>query len=122
MTQRPRIMISSTFYDLKQVRAGLVNFLVDDLGFEPLVSEASSFPVEPDLDTIENCKRRVEQDADLLVLIVGGRYGFVDAASTKSITNLEYLAARAKGKDGRLAFRSLGMGLGSTITCQGLEK
>lgn len=90
-------MISSTFYDLKQVRADLVSFLADDLGFLPLVSERSSFPVDPDLDTIENCRRRVDQDADLLILVVGGRYGHVDGPSAKSVTNLEYLAAKAKG-------------------------
>lgn len=90
-------MISSTFYDLRQIRSSLVDFLTDDLGFEPLVSELGSFPVDPDVDTIENCRRRVEQDTDILVLVIGGRYGWVDGASARSVTNLEYLAARAKG-------------------------
>ncbi len=97
MASAARVMVSSTFYDLKQVRADLVNFLADQMGFQPLVSELGSFPVDPDADTAENCRRRVERDADLLVLIVGGRYGSVDASTAKSITNLEYLAARAKG-------------------------
>jgi Domain of unknown function (DUF4062) len=97
MPRAPRVMISSTFYDLRQVRSDLVDFLVDELGFEPLVSELSSFPVDPDADTIENCKRRVERDADVLVLVIGGRYGWVDSSSAKSVTNLKYLAARAKG-------------------------
>jgi len=39
----------------------------------------------------------VERDTDILVLVIGGRYGFVDSDSGKSITNLEYLAARSKG-------------------------
>lgn len=31
------------------------------------------------------------------MLIIGGRYGYVDVDTAKSVTNLEYLAARAKG-------------------------
>jgi hypothetical protein len=90
-------MVSSTFYDLSQVRTDLLHFLRDEVGYRPLLSEYPSFPIDPDADTIENCRRRVERDADILVLIIGGRYGYVDAASDKSVTNLEYLAARAKG-------------------------
>jgi hypothetical protein len=93
----PSVMVSSTFYDLRQIRADLTDFLSDELGFVPLLSEIASFPVDPDLDTIENCRRRVQQDADILVLVIGGRYGAVDSASSRSVTNLEYLAARAKG-------------------------
>jgi hypothetical protein len=93
----PQIMISSTFFDLKHVRADLGRFISEELGCRPLVSELPSFPIDPDVDTIENCQRRVEQDADILVLIIGGRYGFIDSRSAKSVTNLEYLAARAKG-------------------------
>ncbi len=93
----PAVMVSSTFYDLRQIRSDLLNFLQDEVGYRPLLSEYPSFPVDPDADTIENCRRRVERDADILVLVIGGRYGYVDSATDKSITNLEYLAARAKG-------------------------
>ena len=93
----PTVMVSSTFYDLSQVRADLAQFIEDELGYRPLLSEYASFPIDPDVDTIENCRRRVERDADILVLVVGGRYGYVDSATDKSVTNLEYLTARAKG-------------------------
>jgi hypothetical protein len=93
----PTVMVSSTFYDLKQIRANIADFLTSDLGYEALLSELNSFPVEPDIDTVENCRRRVEHNADILVLIVGGRYGYVDSKSSRSITNLEYLVARNKG-------------------------
>jgi hypothetical protein len=93
----PTIMVSSTFYDLRQIRSDLAAFVSDALGYTVLLSEFPSFPVDPDLDTVENCKRRVEQNADILVLVVGGRYGSIDRGSDRSITNLEYLAARAKG-------------------------
>jgi hypothetical protein len=97
MTSRtPTVMVSSTFYDLRQVRNDLREFISVDMGFNALLSEHDSFPVDPGVDTIENCRRRVEKDADILVLVVGGRYGYVDSASARSVTNLEYLAARAK--------------------------
>jgi hypothetical protein len=92
----PTIMVSSTCYDLKQVRKDLSRF-IEELGYNPLLSEFDYFPIDPDLDTVENCRRRVEHDADIMVLIIGGRYGYVDPKSDKSITNLEYLTARAKG-------------------------
>jgi hypothetical protein len=97
MAAKPQVMISSTFFDLKQVRADLARFLSAEMGGTPLVSEWPSFPIDPDADTIENCRRRVEQHADILILVLGGRYGSVDSRSAKSVTNLEYLAARAKG-------------------------
>jgi hypothetical protein len=90
-------MVSSTFFDLRQIRADLSRFIENEMGYRALLSEFHSFPVEPDADTIENCRRRVEQDADILVLVIGTRYGSVDKATSKSITNLEYLAARSKG-------------------------
>ena len=97
MNTAPTIMVSSTFYDLRQIRKDLDVFISEDLGYIPLLSELPSFPVDPDVDTIENCRRRVEQNADIMVLVIGGRYGSVDSKSVKSITNLEFLAARAKG-------------------------
>ncbi len=95
--QVPTVMVSSTFYDLKQHRVDLQLFLQDELGYRPLLSEHPSFPINPDLSTIANCRERVERDADVLVLVVGRRYGSLDDHSAKSVTNLEYLAAREKG-------------------------
>lgn len=93
----PSVMVSSTFYDLSQIRADILSFIQDQLGYRAILSEYPSFPIDPDADTIENCRRRVEQDADVLVLVIGGRYGSIDSTSDKSITNLEYITARAKG-------------------------
>ena len=55
----PAVMVSSTFYDLRQVRADLADFLGKTLGYTPLLSELDSFPIDPGIDTIENCRRRV---------------------------------------------------------------
>lgn len=94
MSTKPTVMVSSTFYDLRQIRADLADFIDSDLGYRPLLSELPSFPVEPDRDTIQNCRRRVEKEADILVLVIGGRYGSIPPREDKSVTNLEYLTAR----------------------------
>jgi predicted house-cleaning noncanonical NTP pyrophosphatase (MazG superfamily) len=61
----------------------------------PLLSDFDSFPVNPNLDTIGNCLAGVKNKADIFVLIVGGRYGS-QTESGKSVTNMEYLEAKAK--------------------------
>lgn len=60
------------------------------------MSEYNSFPVDPNLDAVGNCLGRVKDSADVLVLLVGGRYG-VPTETGKSVTNLEYAEAKAKG-------------------------
>lgn len=97
MADIPTVFLSSTFYDLKQVRANLVEFVENEVGYRALASELASFPIDPSADTVENCRRRVDEQADILVLIIGGRYGSISEGHGKSVTNLEYLAARAKG-------------------------
>ena len=95
--RKPAIFVSSTCFDLKQIRQDIRDFIEDDLGYEAILSEYDSFPINPDIDTVENCLRVVEERADILVLIVGGRYGYITDHGDKSITNLEYLRAKAKG-------------------------
>ena len=95
MLETPRVFVSSTCYDLEQVRADLRDFFLR-LGLRPVLSEYSSFPVNPDLEAVRNCLSAVRQQADIFVLICGDRYGSVDQ-SGRSITNLEYNEARAKG-------------------------
>lgn len=94
---RTRIFVSSTFFDLAQVREDM-RTSITLLGHEPLLNEYPSFPVLPDLDTVENCKKAVKS-SDIFVLIVGGRRGSLDPASGKSVTNVEYETAVQNGID-----------------------
>ena len=91
----PSVFVSSTCYDLAQVRQDLRLFF-ESLGMVPILSEFPSFPVDPNLDAIENCLVGVKEKADIFVLVVGGRYGS-ETNNGKSVTNLEYLEAKAKG-------------------------
>lgn len=101
----PRIFVSSTYYDLKHVRSSLENF-IEQLGFESILSEKGDIAYAPDIALDESCYREV-CNADIFVLIVGGRYGAEKSQSTKkipkhfydrydSITKQEYKSAVEK--------------------------
>ena len=70
------IFISSTCYDLSQVRQNLRDF-ISGLGHTPMMSEQNDFPIDPQLDNWENCINAVKKYADIFVLIIGNRYGAV---------------------------------------------
>lgn len=89
------IFISSTCYDLSQLRTDLFDF-VTNVGHHPIISEAENFPVNPRKKTHENCIDAVRDNADIFILIVGNRYGSI-LENGKSITNNEFLAAKEKG-------------------------
>lgn len=95
MTKAPAVFVSSTFYDLKQVRADLKDFITS-LGLIPVISEYDSFPIDPTTSAVENCLKVVDENADIFVLIIGGRYGTIKDQG-KSVTNMEYIKARARG-------------------------
>jgi len=91
----PSVFLSSTCYDLLQVRRDLESF-IESMGMLPILSESSSFPVNPSLNAIDNCLAGVKEKADIFILIVGGRYGS-KTENGKSVTNLEYSEAKVKG-------------------------
>ncbi len=79
---RPRIFVSSTYYDLKHVRSSLNNF-IESLGFDSVLSEKGDIAYSPDAPLDESCYREATT-ADILVIVIGGRYG--SAASTHKET------------------------------------
>jgi hypothetical protein len=80
---RPRIFVSSTYYDLKHIRASL-DLFIDSLGYDPVLSEKGDIAYTPDRPLDESCYREAE-NSDIFVLIVGGRYGSEASSSTTSI-------------------------------------
>lgn len=89
------VFVSSTCYDLSQIRTDISEYL-NNSGHNPILSEFENFPISPELNTIENCIKIVKENADILVLIVGNRYGSI-IDNGKSITNNEFLVAKQKG-------------------------
>ena len=70
---RPKVFISSTYYDLKYIRANLEGF-INSMGYDPVLSEKGNIAFAPDVPLDESCYREVK-DSDILILIIGGRYG-----------------------------------------------
>jgi len=101
---KPRVFISSTYYDLKHIRGSLDDF-IETLGYEPIRSEKGDIAFTPDRPLDESCYRDAE-NADMFVLIIGGRYGSPasDTANPPedawerydSITKKEYQAAATR--------------------------
>lgn len=93
---RPQIFISSTFYDLKVVRDDLAR-AVKDLGYETIRHEVGSIPYNRSDKLESSCYREVE-NCDILVCVIGGRYGSGSTVSSGSITQNELRAAYEQGK------------------------
>jgi hypothetical protein len=84
----PKVFIASTCYDLKYIRSSL-KYLVESLGYEPILSEYGQIFYNPDESTHDSCLNEVV-NCQLFVLIIGGRFGGKFKDSDKSITNKEY--------------------------------
>ena len=92
-----RVFVSSTSYDLKQVRDNLKNF-IEGCGYEPVMNEHHQIPYNV-TETLEtDCYTEIN-NCDIVVGIVGGRYG-TDAKGKdgKSISMEEMLSAIKGGK------------------------
>jgi hypothetical protein len=92
-----RVFISSTCYDLIDIRAELEDCF-KTAGLQPVLSDSldSDFQVSPDANSIETCLANV-RSCDCFVIILSSRYGpsLKDAGYDDiSPTHLEYLEAR----------------------------
>ena len=94
-TANINIFVSSTCYDLSQIRKDLRDSITG-WGHNPILSEQNDFPIDPQLDNWENCINAIKNYADIFVLIIGEKYGSTGKTG-KSITNTEYLTAVQKG-------------------------
>lgn len=70
---RPRIFISSTFYDLRHVRDD-VERMIRELGYDPVRNENAGIPYSKE-ERLETSAYREVELSDVIVSIVGGRYG-----------------------------------------------
>jgi hypothetical protein len=104
---KPRVFVSSTYYDLKYVRESLERF-IKNYDFDPILFESGNVLFEPNKKIDDSCYNEVGV-CHMMVLIIGGRYGSLasgDEAQEKqkeydktvvSITQKEYETALANG-------------------------
>lgn len=97
----PRVFVSSTIYDLRDLRSALKMWL-EEYGFEVLMSEMNDFQQLPDQNSYLSCLQAID-GCDYFILLVGGRVGgWYDKAARISITQMEYRRAYERLKEGKL--------------------
>ena len=99
---KPRIFISSTFYDLKHIREELANF-VRSYGYEPVVFEDGDIGYTPGKTLDSSCYESMK-NSDMVILIIGGEYGSPASGEKKddfkeyiSVTRNEFRTAINSG-------------------------
>lgn len=70
---RPRVFLSSTFYDLKQVRADLRIF-IENLGYTTVDNNQGDIPYGKEDELDKYCYKEIN-NIDILVSVIGGRFG-----------------------------------------------
>jgi hypothetical protein len=103
---KPRIFVSSTYYDLRHIRNSL-EAIIDGFGYEGVLFESGDIPFRHDMELDKSCYGEINH-CHMLILIIGGRYGSPSSDTGKpsqddmdkayvhynSITKKEYETAR----------------------------
>jgi hypothetical protein len=107
---KPRIFVSSTYYDLKHIRRHIESF-IKQLGYESVLFESGDIPFHHTQPLDESCYAEIDT-CHILILIIGGNYGSPSSSEESiistddkdkmyqfynSITKKEYEKARDKG-------------------------
>lgn len=99
---KPRVFVSSTYYDLKYVRERLERF-ISAYCFDPVLFESDEVFFNPNTPLDESCYKEVE-NCHMMILIIGGRYGSLASNQRDtyeeqfiSITRKEYETACKRG-------------------------
>ena len=93
---KPRIFISSTYYDLRQVRSDLDTF-IENLGYDTVRNEEGDIPYGKDDALEEYCYKEIKS-IDILISIIGGRYGSESKRNSASISQMELKTALKENK------------------------
>ena len=93
---KPRVFVSSTFYDLRVLRADLGRF-IREIGYEPVLFEQGHVAYGKDDALEEYCYREIST-CDIVVNIIGGKIGTYSRDGATSITQKELKKAIFEGK------------------------
>lgn len=94
---KPRIFISSTYYDLRNIRSDLERY-IKERNYDPILNEKGHIPYS-NLSRLEDyCYKEID-NCDILISIIGGRFGSAAFESGGySISQKELKIALEKGK------------------------
>lgn len=80
----PRVFISSTYYDLKQVRNNIGDF-IKNLGYEPIMHEKSGVAYTQNIPLENDCYSELSS-CDIVICIIGNHFGSKSVDNDLSIT------------------------------------
>lgn len=92
----PRVFISSTYYDFKEVRNNICHF-IKGLGYEPVLHEKSDVAYSQD-EILENSCYSELTNCDIVVCIIGNNFGTKSQNNEYSITMNELETALKRKK------------------------
>ena len=96
---KPKVFISSTIYDFKDLRSSL-KYWIDQMGYEAVLSEYNDFNTTVDKTTYDNCLNEIK-NCDYFILLIGSRAGgFYDRDKKITITMQEYNVAYELSQQG----------------------
>lgn len=87
----PRVFISSTYYDLRQARNNIGDF-IKSLGYEPIMHERSGVAYTQNAPLEEDCYHELAS-CDIIICIIGNHFGSKSADNNLSITMNEIQTA-----------------------------
>lgn len=93
---KPRVFISSTYYDMRSVRDDLDRF-VKNLGYEPVRHESGQVSYGKEESPEQYAYREIDL-CEVLICIIGGRFGSNASGTSSSITHKELKTAIDRGK------------------------
>lgn len=93
---RPRIFVSSTYFDLRVLRADIERF-IREMGYEAVLFERGHIAYGKEQSLEDYCYREISS-CDILVSIIGGKFGTQSRDQKHSITQKEIKSAIELGK------------------------
>lgn len=87
----PKVFISSTYYDLKQYRDNIADFITS-LGYVPIMNERSAIAYTQNQPLEKDCYNELTT-CDIVVCIIGNHFGTKSSESNLSITMKELKTA-----------------------------
>lgn len=87
----PRVFISSTYYDLKQVRFNIGDF-IKNLGYEPVMHERSGVAYTQTEPLEQDCYHELAS-CDIVVCVIGNHFGSQSTGNELSVTMNEIQTA-----------------------------
>ena len=92
----PRVFISSTYYDLRQYRNNIENFIIS-LGYEPVMHERAAIAYTQNQPLEKDCYKELTS-CEIVVCIIGNHFGSQSSDGDLSITMKELKTALKEKK------------------------